>query len=209
MRRWVIVAAALAGAGCGDGGGGGGGGSPGPASGTALTVTGTLAFVAGNAAAVRQEASCDVGGGVTYGFAYAALLASDQTGICGYLERNENKASARSIQLAVVRVDPTDASTSVTNGSYPILTDPGLETEFAQVVVSQNDATCDPSDVEATGGTVTITSTEGGRLQGTIDATLADGGAITGRFDAEGCDVTFEGDACAGELGPQDPRCAE
>jgi hypothetical protein len=206
MRRG-IVAALLAGvtaAGCG----GGGGGSKGtPSAGATLTATGTVAFTAGNATSVTGAASCDVAG-VTYGMAYAALLASDQSGICGYLQRNQDKASARSIQVAVFRADLANTTTTLTTGSYPVVANPTTETMFAFVSVSQNDASCSARDVSATGGTVTVSSTASGRLQGTVDVTLSDGGTVTGSFDAAACAVTFPGDLCSGQIGPQNPTCA-
>lgn len=207
MKRWVMVAA-LAAAGCGGGGGGGGGGPVGPTStGTALTATGSLGFSAGNAAASSGTSTCDAGG-LKYGLAWAALLASDQSGICGYLQRGQNKASARSIQIAVLEANPTSPSAAITGGAYPVVTSPGAQTRVAFVAVSQNDASCNASDISATSGTVTITSTAGGRLVGTVNATLEGGGTVTGSFDADACALTSAGDICAGQIGPQNPTCA-
>jgi hypothetical protein len=207
MRRWVMVAA-LAAAGCGGGGSGSGGGPAGPAStGTALTTTGSVAFNAINAAAASGASSCQAAG-LTYGLAWAALLAPDQSGICGYLQRGQDKASARSIQIAVVEANPTGPNAAITGGAYPVVASPDAETRFALVVVSQSDAACAATDVAATSGTVTITSTAGGRLMGSVDATLEGGGTVRGTFDAEACTLPNGGDICAGQIGPQDLTCA-
>lgn len=205
MRRLVMVVVGLGIAACG--GGGGGNGSVGNPAGAVLTVTGTLPLSASNFAVVNGTASCQTAG-ITYGVAYAAMIASDQSGICGYLQRNQNKASARSVDLAVIRIDPSSGTTSITPGTYPVVANPSIETTYAFVLVSQNDASCSPTDVTATGGSVTVTSVANGRIQGTIDATLSDGGKITGTFDAAACAVTFPGDVCKGDIGPVNPTCA-
>lgn len=206
MRRWAAAVAAVAAvfsAACDDGGGDGG-----PSGEAVLTVSGANPLSATNSAAVTQARTCTVAG-VDTGVAYVALIASDQGGICGYLQRNEDKASARSINLAIVRIDPASATTTVPAGTYDIVASPtGFETELAVLSVSSNDASCNSDDDVATSGTVTLTSTGGDGVQGTVDATLQSGATVTGSFDAPGCAVTFPGDVCQGEIGPQDPTCA-
>ena len=171
-----------------------------------LTVTGTLPLAASSFAVVDGTASCPTASGA-YGVAYAAMIASDQPGICGYLQRNQTKASARSVELAVVRVDPSMPTTSLTTGTYPVVANPTVENAYAFVLVSQSDAACNPADVTVTGGSVVVSSISNGRLQGTIDATLSDGGTITGSFDAPACAVTFGGNVCTGDIGPVSPTC--
>ncbi len=208
MRRWMAAVAIVAAAGCGGGGGGGGGGTVGTTSGGAtLTATGSLPLSAVNAASVTGGASCQTSG-ATFGVAFGAVLASDQGGICGYLQRNQDKQNARSIQVAVIRIDPTSPTTTIVPGTYPVVVAPTTETMFSSVAVSQNDAACNPSDVAASSGTVTVTSTAGGRLSGTVNVSLADGGTVTGSFDAPDCAVSFPGDVCSGQIGPQNPSCA-
>ncbi len=208
MRRGIVAAVVLAAAGCGGGGGGGGVGPTGTTSGgTTLTATGGVAFTASEAAALSGSGSCQAFG-TTYGVAYAAVLASDQSGICGYLQRGQNKASARSIQVLVVSADPLHPTAAIGTQAYPIVAAQGTETQFALVDVSQNDAACTPTDVGATGGTVTITAIGNGRVAGTVDATLPGGGRVSGAFDAATCQVSFPNDVCAGQVGPQNPTCA-
>lgn len=205
MRRWAVVAAVAMAAACN----GGGDGDDGPTGDAVLTVDGANPLNANNFAAVTQTATCSVEG-ADVGVAYVALVASDQGGICGYLERNEDKANARSINVVIVNVDPENATTTVEPGTYPVVANPtGFETEIAFVSVSSNDASCNSNDDGATGGTVTVTSTSGGRLRGTVDATLESGANVSGSFDAPSCAVTFPGDVCQGEIGPQDPTCAQ
>lgn len=174
--------------------------------GTSLTATGTVSFTAGEAAGVTGGASCREAG-TTVGVGFAAFLASDLSGICGYLQRSEDKASARSIQVEIVRIDPAHPTASVTAGTYPVVAGVSTDSRFAAVTVSENDAACTSTRVVGRSGKVTVTSTDGGRLQGSVDVTLADGGAVSGPFDVAPCDVTFPGDLCAGELGPQSSSC--
>ncbi|HYD40978.1 MAG TPA: hypothetical protein VEB43_09110 [Anaeromyxobacter sp.] len=206
MRRWGVVLAAVAMAACNGGGGDDDDGDP--TGDAVLTVDGGNPLNANNFAAVTQTATCGVEE-VDVGVAYVALIASDQGGICGYLQRNEDKASARSINVVILRVDRERATTTIEPDTYPIVPDPtGLESEVSFLWVSSNDAACNSDDDGATGGTVTVTSTSGGRLRGTVDATLESGARVTGSFDAPSCAVTFPGDVCQGEIGPQDPTCA-
>jgi hypothetical protein len=207
MRRIVSLVVGLGLAACGGGDGGSSGTVENP-SGAALTVTGSLPLSASNFAVVNGNATCQLTGAVTFGVAYAAMIASDQTGICGYLQRNQNKANARSVDVAIVRIDPSNPSTSIAPGTYPVVPNPTVETAYAFLQVSQTDASCAPSDVPATGGSVVVTSVANGGIQGTIDATLTDGGKITGAFDAPACAVTFPGDVCGGTIGPVNPTCA-
>lgn len=205
MRRTIGVLVALVAAACGGGSSGGGGvGNP---SGTAIVATGPLPLSAANSTAVTGGSTCQAGP-VSAGVAFVAVIASDQAGICGYLQRNQNKANARSIGVGVVHIDPTSATTTVAPGNYPVTATPGAQTSFAVVRVSQNDAACHSSDLAASSGTVTVTSTANGRVQGTVNAQLAGGGDVTGSFDAEQCAVTFTGDVCTGQLGPVNPTCA-
>lgn len=207
MRRWAMVLAVAVVAGC-NGGGDDDDGGGGPTGGAVLTVAGTNPLTATHFAAVTQGATCTIED-AELGAAYIALIASDQGGICGYLQRNQDKAGARSINVAVVRIDPASATTAVQPGTYTIVESPtGLEAEFAFLSVTDNDASCDSDDDVATAGTVTITSTTDGRVRGSVDATLQSGATVTGTFDAESCAVTFSGDLCQGEVGPQDPTCA-
>ncbi len=207
MRRIVMGIAVLGLAACGghsSKGSGGTVGNPPPAA--TMTVTGRLPLTATNFAVVNGGASCQAQG-LTYGIAYAAMIASDQGGICGFLQANQNKASARSVNLAVVKIDPTSSTATITTGAYPVVANPSVETAYAFVQVSQNDASCKPDDVSATGGTVNVTAADGNHFQGTLDVTLSDGGKITGSFDAPACAVTFPGNVCTGDIGPVNPTC--
>ena len=212
MRRWAAVVGAAGAVGavlaaCNGGGGGGGGG--GTSGGATLTVSGASPLTATNFAAVMQGATC-AAGPVQAGVAYAAVVASDQTGICGFLQRNQNKANARSIRVAVIRVDPTSTTTTITTGTYPIVPNPtGAEAQLALVLLSSNDATCSSTDDPATSGSVTVTSVSADRVQGTVTATLQSGATVSGNFDAATCAVTFPGDLCSGKIGPQNPTCAQ
>ncbi len=207
MRRSVGLWVAVIAVGCGGGGGGGGGSVGATSGGTALTATGTTAFTATNATSVTGGTSCQAAG-ATVGLAYAALIASDQGGICGYLQRNQDKAGARSIQVAIARLDPLNATTSLLAANYPVVSSPTTETLFALVSVSQSDAACRSTPVFAKAGTVSVTSIANGRIQGSLNATLTDGGTVSGTFDVEDCAVSFPGDVCAGQIGPQSPACA-
>jgi hypothetical protein len=94
-------------------------------------------------------------------------------------------------------------------GTYPVVASPTTsDATYAFVRVTRDDATCQATDVIATGGCVTVTAVVNGQLQGAVSATLSDGGTVSGAFDAQQCAVTFPGDACAGEIGPQNPTCA-
>jgi hypothetical protein len=210
MRRWAAMALAMAMAACNGGGDDDDGddGDGDPTGDAVLTVDGSNPLNANNFASVTQTATCSVAE-TDVGVAYVALIASDQGGICGYLEANEDKAGARSINVVILRVDRESATTTLGPGAYPIVPDPtGFESEASFLWVSSNDASCNSDDDGATGGTVMVTSTRGGRVRGTVDATLESGARVTGSFDAANCAVTFSGDVCLGEIGPQDPTCA-
>jgi hypothetical protein len=156
---------------------------------------------------VSGGATCSPGGTST-GVAYAAVIASDQPGICGYLQANQNRANARSVDLVMVRLDPASPTTTLTTGTYAVVTTPGSQGSYALLQVDQNDAGCVQSHVIATAGSVQVTSVAGGEIQGTIVALLSDGGKITGAFDAPSCGVTFAGDVCAGSFSLVNPTCA-
>ena len=177
-------------------------------SGASLAATGTIPFTATNATWATGGKTC-ASAGVSFGFAWAALAASDQSGICGYLQANEDKQNARTITVVVLALNANGPMATVGAGSYPIVANPTTsDSAYAFVSVGENDAACQATDVTATGGTVTVTSIANGRLQGSVSATLSDGGAVTGSFDAQECSVTFPGDACSGLIGPQNPTCA-
>ncbi|BDG01169.1 hypothetical protein [Anaeromyxobacter oryzae] len=174
--------------------------------GSTLTATGAIAVTANQFTSVTQSITCPIAGG-SIGAAFAAVGASDQSGMCGYFQRGQDKQNAKSIFVVAVNVNPLGAAT-VTPGTYTITTSPSAtQTQYAAVIVSQNDASCSPTDVEATGGTVTITSVSGGRIQGNVNATLSNGGAVNGSFDAPSCAYTLPGDLCSGTLTPPAGTC--
>lgn len=204
MRRTAAGVVALVAAACGGGGGGGGSvGTPG----TSLVATGPLPLSAANATAVVGGSTCQVGA-VSAGVAYAVVLASDQPGICGFLQANQNKANTRSIALALVHVDPTSPTTSLAPGSYAVTANPTTQPTFALVQVVQTNASCQASTLTAASGTVVLSSLANGRVQGTVNAQLAGGGDVTGTFDADPCAVTLAGDVCSGSFGLVNPTCA-
>jgi hypothetical protein len=186
---------------CGGGGGDGGGGA------TTLTATGTIPVTATQFTSVSEARTCDLGGGVSFGLAFAAIGASDQPGMCGYLQQGQDKQNAKSITIVALKVNPLGPTVALTPGAYPVAESPGAQTEAAFVFVSQNDASCSSTDDAATSGTVTITSVDGGRINGTVNATLSGGGAVSGSFDAPSCAVTLPGDVCAFELSPPSGAC--
>jgi hypothetical protein len=179
----------------------------GTTTGTGIVVTGTLRLSAWSFTAVRGGATCQAGG-YAAGLAYATLFASDQPGLCAYLQLGQARANARSLELTVIRVDPSSPTAAVTTGTYPVVTSPGALTAYALVQVRQNDASCSPSDLQASTGSVEVTSVAGGGLMGTIVALVPPDGKITGAFDAPACAVTSPGDACAGSFGPVASACA-
>ncbi len=203
MRRALAMLAVVVSA-CGATGSMGGSGTPG---GTTLLVGGSLNLIASDATAAFGSSTCQVGG-APVGVAFAVLVASDQPGMCGYLQRDEFKASSRSIQLTVVRVDPSSPTTTVTPDTYPILPGPTLSRSYATLAVAQNDATCNALAFAAVNGAVIVTSTANGSLQGSITATLSDGGTVSGPFDATACAATLGGDICSGSIGLSNPTCA-
>jgi hypothetical protein len=199
LRRLArSLAALLALAACGGGGGGGSNSST-------LTATGAIAVTATQFTSLTHSTTCNVSG-VQLGVAFAAVGASDQAGLCGYLQRGQDKQNAKTITVAAVKVNPLGAG-SLTPGAYPVTSSPGAQTEYAAVFVSQNDAACTATDAHATSGTVTITSVDGGRVQGTVNATLSNGGTVTGGFDAPACAVSVPGDICTGQVTPPSGAC--
>ncbi len=175
--------------------------------GTALVASGPLPLSTANATAVVGGATCQIGGAQA-GLAFAAVLAPNVAGICGFLQANQLKANVRSIQILVFRVDPSSSTASVTPGTYPVVTaTPVNQTAYAFVSVSQNDGSCRPSTVVASSGSVIVTSVADGAVKGTVTAELAVGGTVSGAFDAPECAVTFPGDACGGNIGLANPTC--
>lgn len=205
--RAVAVAVALAVVSSACGGTDGTSGTSGTPPGTTLLVSGNLPLDATDATAVFGGSTCQVGD-ASVGVAWAALVASNQLGLCGYLQRDQDKAGARSLELLVVRVDPTTATATLVAGTYPIFPSPTLTSSSATLVVSQNDAACLATQVTATSGFVIVTSTDGGTFQGSISAVLSDGGSVMGPFDAQTCAASLAGDICTGALGPSNPTCA-
>lgn len=203
MRRVVLVLGIVASA-CGNAGSSGAGG---PASPTTLLVGGTLPLIATSAVVVVGGSTCQVGG-ASAGVGYAALVASDQTGLCAYLQQNQDRAGARAIEVLVVRVDPAAGTTAVTPDTYPIVSSPTPERSYALLLVSQKDALCEASDVWGTSGVVIVTAAGGGVFQGSITATLSDGGSVMGPFDADACAAALAGDVCTGSVGLANPGCA-
>lgn len=203
MRRSVMLAAAVVAVACGAEESG----SVATPGGAALVVTGSLPLSASSFTAVTGGATCQAGS-TTFGMAYTALFASDQPGICAYLQRNQDRANARSVDLTVVRIDPSSPTATVTPGRYPVVISPGALNAYALLQVSQNDASCSPSDIQAIAGSIEVTSFAGGEIRGTVVAILPGGGKITGAFDARTCAVTFPGDACSGGFGPVGLTCA-
>src|SRR5512142_839013 len=135
--RWqarAVTVLALVASGCA---GNGSGETSGAAAETTVLATGSLPLDATSATAVFGGASCLVDG-ASVGVAYAVLDASDQAGFCGYLQQNQARALAGSIQVTVVRVDPTSATTTLTAGTYPIVPSPTPASSSATLVVSQN-----------------------------------------------------------------------
>lgn len=186
----------------GPGGGGGGGGT-----GARLTATGTIPLQATQFTSVAQSTTCSIGP-VNVGVGFAVVGASDQPGMCGYLQRQEEKQNAKSIVVALARLNPLGAAAIVPD-TYPIVEEVTTQQKYALMAVTQTDLACAETDVVATGGDVVITSVDQGRVRGTVDATLADGGTVTGTIDAPACgvDLLAMGDVCAGELGPAAPAC--
>jgi hypothetical protein len=182
-------------------------GAGGTSGGATLEVTGTYAFGAGNATWSAGSATCS-DAGQPIGLAWAALTASDQPGICGYLQRDEDRAGARSITVQLLRRDASGAASAIGAGRYPVVLDPSGEASFALVSVNQADAACHASSIDATTGAVDVTAVASGRLQGTVVANLWDGGQVIGSFDAETCALPSPADACGGDLGLANPACA-
>ncbi len=180
----------------------GGGGSKG----STLTATGAIAVTATQFTSLTHSTTCTIAG-QSIGVAFGAVGASDQPGMCGFLQRGEQKQNVKTILVVAVKVNPFATTASLTTGTYPVTSSPGAQTEYAAVFVSQTDAACSPTDVEATSGTVNLTSVDGGRLQGTVNATLSNGGTVNGSFDAPSCAVTVPGDICTGQVTPPAGAC--
>lgn len=203
MRRVILVLGIVASA-CGSEGSSEAGGLASP---TTLLVEGNLPLIATSAAVVVGGSTCQIGGG-SAGVGYAVLVASDQTGLCGYLQQNQDKAGARAIEVLVVRVDPAASTTAVTPDTYPIVSTPTPGSSYALLLVSQKDALCEAIDVSATSGVVIVTAASGGVFQGSINAKLSDGGSVMGPFDAAACAAALAGDVCSGSVGLANPTCA-
>ncbi len=203
MRRALVMLATVAVA-CGSGTSMG---TSGPTPTTTLLVGGSLPLITTDATAAFGSSTCQVQGSAV-GVAYAVLVASNQSGVCGYLQRNEDRASARAIQLTVARVDPTSSTTTLVPDTYPILPNPTLSRSYATLAVAQNDAACTATALAAVNGAVIVTAAANGAFRGSITATLSDGGTVTGSFDAETCAVTLGGDICTGSIGLANPTCA-
>jgi hypothetical protein len=202
----LSVVAALA---CGGGssGGGSGGGGGGGGTGARLDATGAVPVQATQFTSVVQSTSCAIGP-ASIGVAFAAVGASDQAGMCGYLQQGQEKQNAKTITLVAVRLNPLGAAALVPD-TYPVVTQVSTEQKYAFVVVSQSDAVCATTDVVGASGNVVITSVAGGRVKGTANVTLEGGGTVTGTFDAPSCavDLLSQGDVCTGQIGPASPAC--
>jgi hypothetical protein len=185
----------------------------GSAQAAALTATGSIPVTATDFASVSRTATCEIlAEAQTVGLAVVAIGASDRPGLCAAATAGQERQGARTITVVLAATNPLGAAT-LAPGAYPI-NPAGIPAQAAFVTVTQSGAVGAPgagcaiaSEVEATGGTVTLSSSTGGRFQGTVQATLSDGGAVTGAFDAPGCAVAIAGDLCAGEVIPPATSC--
>ncbi|MGC3999276.1 MAG: hypothetical protein QM767_18295 [Anaeromyxobacter sp.] len=201
MRPRLAIAVVLILAACGSDSN-----SSNPPANPTLTATGSIALSATNFTGIGKAVTCSVEG-IDFGVAFAAVGASDEAGLCSYLQNAQDKQDAKTITLAIFKVNPTGTTAAITTGTYPVTTNPGLSTEYAFVFVSQNDAQCVATDVEGASGNIVVTSVTADRIIGTADVTLDGGGKVTGSFDAPYCDVSLPGDVCAGDIGPGETTC--
>jgi hypothetical protein len=137
--------------------------------------------------------------------AFAGLVASDLSSLCGSWQKGSAAANARTIQLLLV--DPTAAGTTIGVGDYPVAQNSAADGKSALVAVQQTDASCQVSQIEAYAGNVEVTEATGERLQATVVAYLPGGGGILGAFDGETCAVNATADLCSGVVAPVTSTC--
>lgn len=156
-----------------------------------LASTGASAVVPSDSISFETTGSCTTG--ISFGYAALEVAAADVSGLCSMVQASQDKANMKGIAIAVLRFDLTGAAPSpIGAGVYAIAaTPPSNQTRFdvANVVVTQNDATCNGTGVEASSGNVWIDSVTSSEITGAVDVTLTDGTRVVGTFQAPRCTV--------------------
>lgn len=197
MKCWLalaVVVAACGGTGDGGGtsdggggdGGGGGGGDGGGGGGGAGTVSGTIGGRTITIAdAISSNTDYTVGSSILH---YGTVLMGEAPAICDLAATHTPPTNETIVSIA--------ATILGTNGSNYVSTLPtvGTYTVNAQIgnvafVAAKTDGLCDNPKIQATTGTVTLTtaSNSNGLYAGTFDVMLASGEHVTGTFDPTVC----------------------
>lgn len=174
MRRGMLAAALLACAACG------GGSNSSPA-----TVNGTI----GGQGMGAQDAVSTV-----------FTVASDSAGLifitnspntCAKLSAGQIPRNGKAILIILGTQSGSSTSAPTATGSYTVFSSVAIVGQIGNVALVRYqavDASCTPtSDIEATGGTVTLTKIDTSGYAGTFDMTFSDNSHVTGSFTANKC----------------------
>lgn len=154
-------------------------------------------------------------GTITIPYAPASVLLgfSSQAGICALAqapcaERKSFGIVAGALVHARVGLAGPVTAPALDAGTYPVVVDPGSLTpdatgalRVALVSSEETDATCsDLASVDAT-GSIVVDAVSATEIRGTVSLTFSDGGRLEGPFVATRCAVSY--DACT----PAPPSC--
>lgn len=173
-----------------------------------MGATGPSAVTPVDSLSFGAEGVC-VNGGTSVGISAVTVFSADVSNLCTMMLANQTKANSRAIMLMILR-GALNTPPGVPPGKYTITQDPTGTTvvTLAAAAIDRTDATCAGTTVDATGGTVWLDSTSGGRVTGAVDATLADGSHLSGTFDAPGCALSLPiAELCAGTWVPPVGTC--
>ncbi len=173
MRRGIAVAALFACAACGSSGSEGAGPS----------VNGTIA---GETLVAREAISFVLDEGL---ISMGVIVVTDAQGVCAKATAGQEPKSMKGITFMLNSWTGTREAPPTATGAYTI--HPGsvhVDGNEAHVRYGATDESCDSThDIDATSGTVTLTSIDSGAYAGTFDVTFADGSHVTGSFKSTRC----------------------
>lgn len=174
------------------GGGGGGGGGLGTLAGAPFTP-------ASGGALIIPPTTCAVGG-TTAHFSGIVIGFSSYADLCGFAQANgvvcTYKANATIASVDVLKGGLVQTPGAVGPGDYPVVTriNPDADGNFAGAGCSYSRAsgTCNLTDSDGIGGTVTISSVTASKVTGTLNnVNFGDGSKLDGPFDVTICNYSL------------------
>src|SRR5262249_51716833 len=119
------------------------------------------------------------------------ILVTNAASTCAKVSAAQVPRNGKAILIGAATVSGSSFSAPATLGSYPVFTAATVLSHtgnVAQALYQSVDASCNTNgDLEATGGTVTLTRIDANGDAGTFDLTFADGSHVTGSFTANKC----------------------